>query len=81
MPIEKRPEQVMLSGDEARQAIIDGVQRKLDRKIDEKTLCFNAAPNGDISITVDVLGSLKGAKPGVKRAPRKPKTPPTGSAA
>lgn len=78
MPIEKKPEQIVLSGDEARQAVIDGVQRKLDRKIDEKTIVIAAERDSDahcdnVSITVDVIGSLKGAKASAKRGPRKPK--------
>jgi hypothetical protein len=80
MPIEKKPEQIVLSGDEARQAIIDGVQHKLNRRIDEKTIVVALNTNGDPFVTVDVIGSLKGVKPGTKRGPRKPKTPPASAA-
>lgn len=69
MPIEKKPEQVILSGEEAKQAIADGVQRKLGRRIDEKTMKV-WLDGGEACVTVDVVGSLKGPKPGTKRKPR-----------
>lgn len=79
MPIEKKPEQIVLSGEEARQAIIDGVQRKLGKRIDEKTMKISSfdASFDVFTVTVDVIGGLKGAKTGVKRGPRKAKAAPT----
>lgn len=80
MAIEKKPEQFVLSGEEARQAIIDGVQRKLNKRIDEKTIEFRPVMHGEIVteiiINVDAIGGLKGVKPGTKRGPRKPKATP-----
>lgn len=82
MAIEKKPEQFVLSGEEARQAIIEGVQRKLGKRIDEKTMLVtqgaleSSPPVEQITITVDAIGGLKGVKPGTKRGPRKPKAVP-----
>jgi len=84
MPIETKPEQKTLTGDEARRAVADGVQRALNRRIDEKALkitvsqiddgqSMSSSPVNDITITCDVVGPLKGPKVGTKRAARKPK--------
>lgn len=77
MPIEKKPEQVILSGPEARAAIVEGVQRALGRRIDEKTVGIDMLDmdTAGIRITVDVVGSLKGPKPGGKRKPAKKPAP------
>ena len=80
MAIEKKPEQVTISGDDARAAIIDGVQRKLGRRIDEKTV--RLVGNGDdggryefdtVAITVDVRGARSGRKSSGGKPGRKPK--------
>lgn len=81
MAIEKKPEQVTpeqvtISGDDARAAIIDGVQRKLGRRIDEKTLIFSTITGSDGPqpyITVDVLGARSGRKSSGGKPGRKPK--------
>lgn len=81
MAIEKKPEQVTISGDDARAAIIDGVQRKLGRRIDEKTMRITTNPDGirspdanEVGITVDVLGARSGRKSSGGKPGRKPKT-------
>lgn len=79
MPIEKKPEQIILSGQEARAAIVEGVQRALGRRIDEKTMQVYPASDGSghTNITVDVVGSLKGPKPdGKRKSAKKPAPPP-----
>lgn len=75
MPIEKKPEQVTISGDDARAAIIDGVQRKLGRRIDEKTMRIEISGTDPASsyITVDVLGARSGRKASGGKPGRKPK--------
>lgn len=81
MAIEKKPEQVTISGDDARAAIIDGVQRKLGRRIDEKTMRIITNPDGirspdanEVAITVDVLGARSGRKSSGGKPGRKPKS-------
>ena len=75
MAIEKKPEQVTISGDDARAAIIDGVQRKLGRRIDEKTMNVSGVEGetDTLSITVDVLGARSGRKSSGGKPGRKPK--------
>jgi hypothetical protein len=64
-------------------AVTDGIQRAIGRRIGTLRLTINGKPSehralDDISISVDVVGSLKGPKPGAKRKPRaKPATPAT----
>ena len=60
MPIDTKPEEKIIYGAELEAAITDGIQRAIGRRV---TL-------GSISVTVDVVGSLKGPKPGAKRKPR-----------
>ena len=76
MAIEKKPEQVTISGDDARAAIIDGVQRKLGRRIDEKTMNVSGVEGetDTLSITVDVLGARSGRKSSGGKPGRKPKS-------
>ena len=84
MPIEKKPEQVTISGDDARAAIIDGVERKLGRKVDPKTLIFSTINGTDGTqpyITIDVLGARSGRKSSGGKPGRKPKATSGNSAA
>lgn len=76
MAIEKKPEQVTISGDDARAAIIDGVQRKLGCRIDEKTMNVSGVEGeaDTLSITVDVLGARSGRKSSGGKPGRKPKS-------
>lgn len=79
MPIVTKPERVTLSGEDARAAIVDGVQRKLAKRIDEKTIVVvgdaESADMGRLTVTVDVVGHLKGPKAGTKRKPSAKKPP------
>jgi len=80
MPIDTKPEEKTLSGPELEAAITDGIQRAIGRRIGTLRLTINGKPSDlrgldEISISVDVVGSLKGPKPGAKRKPRaKPAT-------
>lgn len=81
MPIETKPEQKTLHGAELLAALVDAMQRALDKRVDPKTLQITFADGGTVDvehvrITVDVVGSLKGPKVGAKRAARKPKPAP-----
>ena len=83
MPIDTKPEEKIIYGAELEAAVTDGIQRAIGRRIGTLRLTVNGKPSehralDDISITVDVVGSLKGPKPGAKRKPRaKPATPAT----
>lgn len=83
MPIDTKPEEKIIYGAELEAAVTDGIQRAIGRRIGALRLTVNGKPSehralDDISITVDVVGSLKGPKPGAKRKPRaKPATPAT----
>ena len=83
MPIDTKPEEKIIYGAELEAAVTDGIQRAIGRRIGTLRLTINGKPSehralDDISITVDVVGSLKGPKPGAKRKPRaKPATPAT----
>ena len=83
MPIDTKPEEKIIYGAELEAAVTDGIQRAIGRRIGTLRLTINGRPSehralDDISITVDVVGSLKGPKPGAKRKPRaKPATPAT----
>jgi hypothetical protein len=70
MAIEKKPEQVTISGDDARAAIIDGVQRKLGPNPDG----IRSPDANEVGITVDVLGARSGRKSSGGKPGRKPKT-------
>lgn len=88
MPIETKPEEKTLSGPELEAAVTDGIQRAIGRRVgnlrlvqpDVAALRATGRANeyrglDGASITVEVLGSLKGPKPGTKRKPRsKPAT-------
>lgn len=86
MPIDTKPEEKIIYGAELEAAVTDGIQRAIGRRISNLRVMING--NDDtrdilrgldaVSITVDVVGSLKGPKPGAKRKPRaKPATPAT----
>ena len=83
MPIDTKPEEKIIYGAELEAAVTDGIQRAIGRRIGALRLTINGKPSDlrgldEISITVDVVGSLKGPKPGAKRKPRaKPATPAT----
>ena len=83
MPIDTKPEEKIIYGAELEAAVTDGIQRAIGRRIGTLRLTINGKPSAhraldDISISVDVVGSLKGPKPGAKRKPRaKPATPAT----
>lgn len=83
MPIDTKPEEKIIYGAELEAAVTDGIQRAIGRRIGTLRLTVNGKPSehralDDISISVDVVGSLKGPKPGAKRKPRaKPATPAT----
>ena len=82
MPIDTKPEEKIIYGAELEAAVTDGIQRAIGRHIGALRLTINGKPSdlrglGEISITVDVVGSLKGLKPGAKRKPAKPATPAT----
>jgi hypothetical protein len=83
MPIDTKPEEKIIYGAELEAAVTDGIQRAIGRRIGTLRLTINGKPSehralDDISISVDVVGSLKGPKPGAKRKPRaKPATPAT----
>jgi len=83
MPIDTKPEEKIIYGAELEAAVTDGIQRAIGRRIGTLRLTINGKPSehralDDISISVDVVGSLKGPKPGAKRKPRtKSATPAT----
>lgn len=75
MPIDTKPEEKIIYGAELEAAVADGIQRAIGRRISNLRVTINGKPSehralDDISITVDVVGSLKGPKPGAKRKPR-----------
>lgn len=83
MPIDTKPEEKTLSGPELEAAITDGIQRAIGRRVANIRMAYEdgsfRALDG-LSITVEVLGSLKGPKPGAKRKPRsKPAAPSSAS--
>ena len=69
MAIEKKPEQVTISGDDARAAIIDGVQRKLGPNPDG----IRSPDANEVGITVDVLSARAWRKSSGGKPGRKPK--------
>ena len=78
MPIDTKPEEKIIYGAELEAAVTDGIQRAIGRRIGALRLTINGKPSDlrgldEISITVDVVGSLKGPKPGAKRKPRSSK--------
>lgn len=86
MPIDTKPEEKIIYGAELEAAVTDGIQRAIGRRVSNLRVMVNG--NDDtrdilrgldaLRITVDVVGSLKGPKPGAKRKPRaKPATPAT----
>ena len=83
MPIDTKPEEKIIYGSELEAAVTDGIQRAIGRRVSNLRVMINGKPSehralDDISISVDVVGSLKGPKPGAKRKPRaKPATPAT----
>lgn len=83
MPIDTKPEEKIIYGAELEAAVTDGIQRAIGRRIGTLRLTVNGKPSDlrgldEISISVDVVGSLKGPKPGAKRKPRaKPAMPAT----
>ncbi len=83
MPIDTKPEEKIIYGAELEAAVTDGIQRAIGRRVGALRLTVNGKPSDlrgldEISISVDVVGSLKGPKPGAKRKPRaKPATPAT----
>jgi hypothetical protein len=83
MPIDTKPEEKIIYGAELEAAVTDGIQRAIGRRVSNLRVTFNGVVSESrgldaVSITVDVVGSLKGPKPGAKRKPRaKPATPAT----
>ena len=81
MPIDTKPEEKIIYGAELEAAITDGIQRAIGRRVSNLRVSFadgSVAEMQHLRITVDVVGSLKGPKPGAKRKPRaKPATPAT----
>ena len=79
MPIETIPEQKTLSGPELEAAITDGIQRAIGRRVNNIRISFadgSVIETQLVRISVDVVGSLKGPKPGAKRKPRASKPTP-----
>ena len=79
MPIETIPEQKTLSGPELEAAITDGIQRAIGRRVNNIRISFadgSVIETQHVRISVDVVGSLKGPKPGAKRKPRASKPTP-----
>ena len=72
MPIDTTPEQKIFSGPELEAAVTDGIQRAIGRRVNNIRICF-ADGTQLVRISVDVVGSLKGPKPGAKRKPRSSK--------
>jgi hypothetical protein len=83
MPIDTKPEEKIIYGAELEAAVTDGIQRAIGRRVSNLRVTFNGVVSESrgldaVSITVDVVGSLKGPKPGAKRKPRaKPAMPAT----
>lgn len=81
MPIDTKPEEKIIYGAELEAAVTDGIQRAIGRRVSNLRVSFvdgSVAEMQHLRITVDVVGSLKGPKPGAKRKPRaKPATPAT----
>ncbi len=83
MPIETKPEEKTLSGPELEAAVTDGIQRAIGRRINNVRIGCADGSVIDLErlhVSVDVVGSLKGPKPGAKRKPRsKPAAPSSAS--
>ena len=81
MPIDTKPEEKIIYGAELEAAVTDGIQRAIGRRVSNLRVSFadgSVAEMQHLRISVDVVGSLKGPKPGAKRKPRtKPATPAT----
>lgn len=81
MPIDTKPEEKIVHGAELEAAVTDGIQRAIGRRVSNLRVSFadgSVAEMQHLRISVDVVGSLKGPKPGAKRKPRaKPATPAT----
>lgn len=81
MPIDTKPEEKIIYGAELEAAVTDGIQRAIGRRVSNlrvSSAVGSVAEMQHLRITVDVVGSLKGPKPGAKRKPRaKPATPAT----
>lgn len=81
MPIDTKPEEKIVYGTELEAAVTDGIQRAIGRRVSNLRVSFadgSVAEMQHLRISVDVVGSLKGPKPGAKRKPRaKPATPAT----
>ena len=81
MPIDTKPEEKIIYGAELEAAVTDGIQRAIGRRVSNLRVSFadgSVAEMQHIRVSVDVVGSLKGPKPGAKRKPRaKPATPAT----
>ena len=63
MPIDTKPEEKIIYGAELEAAVTDGIQRAIGRRIGTLRLTVNGKPSehralDDISISVDVVGSL-----------------------
>lgn len=83
MPIDTKPEEKTLHGSELEAAITDGIQRAVGRRVSNVRVSFadgSIAEMEHVRITVDVVGSLKGPKPGGKRKPAKKPAPPAAPA-
>lgn len=81
MPIEKKPEEIIIDGPELEAAVTDGIQRAIGRRVGKVRVTFNGVVSDlrgldAMYVTVDVVGSLKGPKPGGKRKPPKKPAPP-----
>lgn len=83
MPIDTKPEEKTLSGPELEAAITDGIQRAIGRRVANIRVSFtdgSATELEHLRLTVEVVSSLKGPKPGAKRKPRsKPVAPSSAS--
>ncbi len=71
--ITSNPASVVIDGDDAVAAVLDGAQRKLAKAVDPASLTVTLNDAGQPVINCIVTGNLKGPKSGVKRGPRKPK--------
>ena len=79
MPIDTKPEEKILYGAELEAAITDGVQRAIGRRVNNVRVGYADGSVIDLEhlrVSVDVVGSLKGPKPGAKRKPRSSKPAP-----
>ena len=73
MPIDTKPEEKIIYGAELEAAVTDGIQRAIGRRVSNLRVSFadgSVAEMQHLRISVDVVGSLKGPKPGAKRKPR-----------